>query len=422
MADTPKIRFKGFTDAWEQRKLEDIMSCVTDYVAAGSFADIRKNVTYLSEPDYAQLVRTVDLKKKFSNNDFVFIDKNAFEYLWRVNLSEECIVLPNIGANIGEVYHVKPSDLPCSNNVLGPNAILLKTNEDTYFVFTALGTDTFQNQLFENVGSSGQPKFNKTELKNITLTVPSKEEQIRIGAYFSDLDTLITLHQRKCDETKELKKYMLQKMFPQNDKKIPEIRFAGFTDDWEQRKLSEISVKVTEKNKNNLYDEPFTNSAEMGIISQKEYFDREIVNEDNLDGYYVVQSDDFVYNPRVSVTAPVGPINRNRLGRNGVMSPLYTVFRTHDVDTLYLEHYFKTTSWHRFMKLNGDSGARFDRFTISSTQFMEMPIPYPSIMEQQKIGQYFDMLDNLITLHQRKCDELKEVKKFMLQNMFPQKG
>ena len=202
----------------------------------------------------------------------------------------------------------------------------------------------------------------------------------------------------------------------------PNIRFKGFTDPWEQRKLSEISVKVTEKNKNNLYDEPFTNSAEMGIISQKEYFDREIVNEDNLDGYYVVQSDDFVYNPRVSVTAPVGPINRNRLGRNGVMSPLYTVFRTHDVDTLYLEHYFKTTSWHRFMKLNGDSGARFDRFTISSTQFMEMPIPYPSIMEQQKIGQYFDMLNNLITLHQRKCDEMSELKKFMLQKMFPKNG
>ena len=100
------------------------------------------------------------------------------------------------------------------------------------------------------------------------------------------------------------------------------------------------------------------------------------------------------------------------------MSPLYTVFRTHDIDNLYLEFYFKTTRWHRFMKLNGDSGARFDRFTISSTQFMEMPIPYPTLEEQQKIGEYFESLDHLITLHQRKCDELKEVKKFMLQNMF----
>lgn len=201
--------------------------------------------------------------------------------------------------------------------------------------------------------------------------------------------------------------------------KKPNIRFKEFSDDWEQRKLNEIADKVSEKNKNNEFSEPFTNSAEQGIISQKDYFDREIVNNENLDGYYIVRNDDFIYNPRISVTAPVGPINRNRLGRNGVMSPLYTVFRTHDIDNLYLEFYFKTTKWHCFMKLNGDSGARFDRFTISSTQFMKMPIPYPTLEEQQKIGKYFDSLNNLITLHQRKCDKLKELKKHMLKKMFP---
>ena len=250
------------------------------------------------------------------------------------------------------------------------------------------------------------------------ILVPSLKEQKKIGAYFDSLDHLITLHQRKCEQTKKLKKYMLQKMFPQNGAKVPEIRFDGFTYDWEQRKLKEIADKVSEKNKNNEFSEPFTNSAEQGIISQKDYFDREIVNNENLDSYYIVRNDDFIYNPRISVTAPVGPINRNRLGRNGVMSPLYTVFRTHDIDNLYLEFYFKTTKWHRFMKLNGDSGARFDRFTISSTQFMEMPIPYPMLDEQRKMGEYFDSLDHLITLHQRKCDELKKMKKYMLQNMF----
>lgn len=202
----------------------------------------------------------------------------------------------------------------------------------------------------------------------------------------------------------------------------PKIRFKGYQEDWEQRKLSEIADKVTEKNKNNDFSEPFTNSAEQGIISQKDYFDREIVNNENLTGYYIVRNNDFIYNPRISVSAPVGPINRNRLSRNGVMSPLYTVFRTHDIDHLYLEFYFKTTRWHRFMKLNGDSGARFDRFTISSTEFMKMPIPYPGIEEQKKIGKYFDNLDHLITLHQRKCDQTKKLKKFMLQKMFPQNG
>ena len=202
----------------------------------------------------------------------------------------------------------------------------------------------------------------------------------------------------------------------------PKIRFKGYNEDWEQRKLNEIADRVSEKNKNNEFSEPFTNSAEQGIISQRDYFDREIVINENLNGYYIVRNDDFIYNPRISVTAPVGPINRNRLGRNGVMSPLYTVFRTHDINNLYLEFYFKTTKWHRFMKLNGDSGARFDRFTISSTQFMEMPIPYPMLDEQIKIGEYFDTLDHLITLHQHKCDEMKKMKKCMLQKMFPQNG
>ena len=209
----PKIRFEGFTDDWEQRKLEDVMDTVTDYVAAGSFEDIRNNVTYLNEPGYAQLVRTVDLKKKFTNNDSVYVDESAFKYLWRVNLNDECIVLPNIGANIGEVYFVEPSGLPYDNNVLGPNAILLKANEDTYFAFTALNNLTFQKQLFENVGSSGQPKFNKTELKSIQLYMPQNEEQVKIGQYFRKLDHLITLHQRKCEKLKELKKFMLQNMF-----------------------------------------------------------------------------------------------------------------------------------------------------------------------------------------------------------------
>lgn len=143
---------------------------------------------------------------------------------------------------------------------------------------------------------------------------------------------------------------------------------------------------------------------------------------ENIDGYYVVEDDAFVYNPRISASAPVGPINRNKLGRTGVMSPLYTVFKAHDIDPEYLEWFFKSSNWHSFMFFNGDTGARSDRFSIKDVVFFEMPIPIPDTNEQRKIGTYLTQLDFLITLHQRKCDELKEVKKFMLQNMFPQKG
>nr|WP_319521019.1 restriction endonuclease subunit S [uncultured Sphaerochaeta sp.] len=170
---------------------------------------------------------------------------------------------------------------------------------------------------------------------------------------------------------------------------------------WEQRKLLQISDKVMEKNSSREYSETFTNSAEFGIISQREFFDKDISNEENIDGYYIVKNDDFVYNPRISTFAPVGPIKRNKLGRDGVMSPLYYVFRTHDIDPTYLEHFFTTTGWHKFMKLNGDSGARSDRFSIKDSVFREMPLPYPSIYEQGKIGEFFDVITNLITLHQR---------------------
>ena len=206
------------------------------------------------------------------------------------------------------------------------------------------------------------------------------------------------------------------------DRKKPAIRFKGFTEDWEQRKLNEISDKVTEKNIGLQYIETFTNSAEFGIISQRDFFDHEIANMSSLGGYYIVRSEDFVYNPRISATAPVGPINRNKLGRVGVMSPLYTVFRTYDVDTIYLEYFFKSRYWHSFMNFNGDSGARSDRFSIKDAIFFEMNIPIPHIEEQMKIGEYLTHIDNLITLHQRKYDKLVNIKKSMLEKMFPHDG
>ena len=206
------------------------------------------------------------------------------------------------------------------------------------------------------------------------------------------------------------------------NRKAPKLRFKGFTDAWEQRKLGDIADKVTEKNGGLQYIETFTNSAEYGIISQRDYFDHDIAKIVSLDGYYIVRNEDFVYNPRISTSAPVGPISHNKLGRTGVMSPLYTVFRPHDVDTTYLEYFFKSKYWHSFMNFNGDSGARSDRFSIKDSVFFEMPIPIPHVEEQRKFGECLTHIDNLITLHQRKLDRLKNIKKSMLDKMFPKDG
>ena len=212
-------------------------------------------------------------------------------------------------------------------------------------------------------------------------------------------------------------------MMSKEKRRVPKLRFPGFTEDWEQRKLSDISTKVTTKNVDVHYTETLTNSAEQGIISQVDFFDKEISNKDNINGYYIVDNNDFIYNPRISTLAPVGPINRNKLNRTGIMSPLYTVFRSSNVDLGFLEWYFQSSHWHRYMKLNGDSGARADRIAIKDSTFFEMPIKIPvNIKEQVLIGETLEKFNQYITLHQRKLDNLKLKKKALLQKLFPKNG
>lgn len=213
-SNVPEIRFKGFTDAWEQRKFGEVLETVTDYVAAGSFADLAKNVEYKDYPDYAQLIRTKDLKNGFTSTQEVYVNKNAFDYLYRVNMDKECIILPNIG-NCGEVYYVKPESLPYEHNVLGPNAIFVRSETcANNFLSILFQAKDFQTKLKLIVSPNGQTKFNKTELKGIDLILPRDVyEQEKIGQYFSNLDRLITLHQRELEKLQNIKKAMLEKMF-----------------------------------------------------------------------------------------------------------------------------------------------------------------------------------------------------------------
>ena len=215
--NVPNLRFPEFQGEWEKHELGDICETITDFVAAGSFASLRENVKYYQEDNYAQLVRTVDLKKDFTNNDFVYVDELAYDFLWRVQLKEPNIVLPNIGANIGEKYYVSPEDLPKEKNVLGPNAILLRSKcNDTHFVYFRLSTSSYDNEMKKLVGASGQPKFNKTDLKKVRLFMPSLKEQKKISHFLRLLDERIATQNKIIDKLQSLIKGITQKIVCSN--------------------------------------------------------------------------------------------------------------------------------------------------------------------------------------------------------------
>ncbi len=260
------------------------------------------------------------------------------------------------------------------------------------------------------------------EFFGISLTIPSTEEQSKIGEYFTELDNLITLHQRKCKQTETLKKYMLQKMFPKDGATTPEIRFEGFTGDWEQRKLEDIAERVTRKNQDLVSELPLTISAQYGLIDQNEFFDKRVASKD-VSGYYLIYNGEFAYNKSTSNDAPWGAIKRLDRYENGVLSTLYIVFRIKDEDKTssdFIATYYDTSNWHREIQAIAAEGARnHGLLNIAPADFFKTELMMPqNIEEQQKIGDYFKALDSLITLHQRKCTELQNIKKYMLQNMF----
>lgn len=177
----------------EWKKLGEVCETVTDYVAAGSFKSIAENVNYLSEPDYAQLVRTKDIKSKFKNSEsFVYVNKKAFDYLHRVNLDKECLILPNIG-NCGEIYHILPENLPYKNNVLGPNAIFIRShNSNMRYLYYLFLERYFQSELYKITSKTGQGKFNKTDLKLIQIPIPSIKTQEKIVKILDKFTNYVT--------------------------------------------------------------------------------------------------------------------------------------------------------------------------------------------------------------------------------------
>ena len=395
-AKVPAIRFAGFTDPWEQRKLGELEKDATLYMGRGRV---------ISAKDMSNTPGTFPVYSSSA------LDNGRMGAYGKYMFNQELITWSIDGG--GAVFYRRKHRFSVTN-VSGYIAV---NPEKINCKFLAYAMSLAHSRIKFDYTVKAHPSVIRS-LYTMGIPISLQEQQV-IGSFFSRLDNLITLHQRKYDKLVVFKKSMLEKMFPKDGESVPEIRFAGFTDPWEQRKLGEFSKKNTIKNANGALSETFTNSAEQGVISQLDYFDHDITNDANISGYYVVQPDDFVYNPRISATAPCGPINRNRLNRAGVMSPLYTVFSVDaSMDKTYLEHYFKTSRWHDFMFLEGNTGARSDRFSISDATFFEMPIWCPEISEQMAIAKQLETTDTLITLHQRKLELLRNIKKSLLDKMF----
>lgn len=196
------------------------------------------------------------------------------------------------------------------------------------------------------------------------------------------------------------------------------IRFEGNDNQWSSTSLGSICSRVIDRNSDFSIKETFTNSAQHGIISQLDFFNHDVTNMEKINNYIIVKENDFVYNPRISSLAPVGPINRNKLGRIGVVSPLYTVFRPNSIDYSYLEYFFKSNVWHKYMYYNGDTGARSDRFSIKDNIFYDMPIPIPNDTEQKKIGKFLTELDETLSYNKNKLDKLNKVRHSITDKMF----
>lgn len=180
------------------------------------------------------------------------------------------------------------------------------------------------------------------------------------------------------------------------DKKpnVPNLRFDYLS--WNSDLLSKFTYKITEKNRDSKIKNVICNSANVGLIPQIDYFDKAIANNENIDGYYIIRKNDFVYNPRKSSNAPYGPINIYTYDTVGVVSPLYLCFKVKGINKKYLYYYFRGNSWHRYMYMNGDSGARSDRVSIKDDVFFNMPISFPDNTTQEKIAHFLTLIDRRI--------------------------
>ncbi|ELB24159.1 restriction endonuclease subunit S [Enterococcus faecium] len=377
----PEIRFPGFTEDWEQRKL-------------GDFIDVKSGKDYKhlnsgSIPVYGTGGYMLSVDRALSDIDAIGIGRKG--------TIDKPYLLKAPFWTVDTLFYAVP-----------------KQNIDLQFslsIFKKINWKKFDE-------STGVPSLSKTVINSVGTSVPSYEEQQKIGSFFKQLDETIALRQRKLDLLKETKKGFLQKMFPKNGAKVPEIRFPGFTGDWEQRKLGDVLTVSKEKNKSNSYskEQILSVSREVGTVNQIEYQGRSFAGAD-ISGYKIVYPGQLIYTKSPLKGAPYGIFQL--VTEEGIVSPLYAVYNSTEqalASFIGLQLKSDNIATHYLSPLVS-KGAK-NTINITDEGALDGRVTYPTITEQQKIVAFFKQLENTITLHQRKLDLLKETKKGFLQKMF----
>ena len=405
----PTIRFKGYQDDWEQRKLGDVAPLRGGYAFKSS--EYKKDGTPIVR--ISNILPDGSIGADFACYDDMENDEN-------ISLRNGDALLAMSGATTGKVsiLKCKNTDKYYQNQRVGYFKRNIQYNYD--FVSTIVRSDLFKEQLMSVLVAGAQPNVSSKEIDSFEFVFPLNiEEQKKIGQYFANLDTLITLHQRKCDETKRLKKYMLQKMFPQNGEKVPEIRFSGFTDDWEQRKLGDVAplrggyaFKSSEYKKDGTPIVRISNILPDGSIGADFACYDDMENDENIS----LRNGDAL------------------LAMSGATTGKVSILKCKNTDKYYQNQrvgYFKRNIQYNYDFVS--TIVRSDLFkeqlmsvlvagaqpNVSSKEIDSFEFVFPlNIEEQKKIGQYFANLDTLITLHQRELENLQNIKKFMLGKMF----
>ena len=395
-AKVPAIRFAGFTDPWEQRKLGELEKDATLYMGRGRV---------ISAKDMSNTPGTFPVYSSSA------LDNGRMGAYGKYMFNQELITWSIDGG--GAVFYRRKHRFSVTN-VSGYIAV---NPEKINCKFLAYAMSLAHSRIKFDYTVKAHPSVIRS-LYTMGIPISLQEQQV-IGSFFSRLDNLITLHQRKYDKLVVFKKSMLEKMFPKDGESVPEIRFAGFTDPWEQRKLGDYVVVSTAKNADGRFnkEDVLSVSGEYGIVNQIAFQGRSFAGSSVLN-YGIVNTGDIVYTKSPLNSNPYGIIKVNK-GIPGIVSTLYAVYRPQDnVHTNFIQVYFEQHErMNNYMHPLVNKGAKND-MKVTAENALKGVVTFPSREEQVIISEFFDRLDSLITLHQRKLELLRNIKKSMLDKMF----